>query len=409
MPDQLKRSMKILQLCNKAPYPPKDGGAIAIMILSESFAELGHQVTVLAMNTTKHKSDVQSIPSQISDKIKFKYIDVDTRLNPVNLLINFLFSKLPYIAERFIQPKFSRELENILKNDDFDIVQLEGLYLMPYIKVIRKCCSARIAFRAHNIENEIWERIAGETSNPLKKVYLSSLSKRLKRFEYGFLNRYDLLIPITTRDGEKLSLMGNTKPVFVCPAGVPYRNFNKTISYIPNSLFYIGALDWIPNQEAIVWFLDNVWHQLKEKLPAIQFHVAGRNSPQWLQKKCVGQNIFFHGEIDDAHVFFDKYQIMVVPLFAGSGMRLKIVEAMARSKVVITTSIGAEGLETVNGKHLLVQDTAEGFVKQILFLLENPEYSTKIEKDAFQLAVEKYNSQIITESLTMFYKQQLAC
>jgi polysaccharide biosynthesis protein PslH len=402
--------MKILQLCNKAPYPPKDGGAIAMLTISESFAELGHKVTVLAMNTSKHNTDVLSIPSKYSSQIRFKFVSVDTRIRPLKLIWNFFFSVIPYNAERFIQKSFNDELKILLNDEEFDLIQIEGLYLLPYIPLIRKHSVTKIAYRAHNIENEIWERIARDTKNPFKKYYLSSLAGRIKKFEKNLLNKYDLLIPITERDFEILKQMGNYKPGTVCPAGIPATNFkNSTSVNKPKSLFYIGALDWIPNQEAICWFLDHVWERVKEKVPGISLHIAGRNSPQWLQKKCIGNNIVFHGEIDDAHDFFDSYQIMIVPLFAGSGMRLKIVEAMARSKVVITTPVGAEGLETENGKHLLIVSTPEDFVRQIIFLLENKDYFVKIEKEAFTLANEKYNSKIIAECLIKFYSQQLVC
>lgn len=402
--------MKILQLCNKAPYPPKDGGAIAMLTISESFAELGNMVTVLAMSTSKHNTDVASIPPRYSSQIQFIFVPVDTRIKPFKLIWNYFFSSIPYNAERFIQKSYSDELKMLLDSEKFDLIQIEGLYLLPYIPLIRKHSNAKIAYRAHNIENEIWERVARETSSPYKKFYLASLASRIKRFETSLLNQYDLLIPITERDSEILKLMGNNKPAYVCPAGIPASNFvmNTSVNK-PKSLFYIGALDWIPNQEAICWFLDHVWGRLQEKIPGISINIAGRNSPQWLKKKCTGNNIVFHGEIDDAYTFFDRYQIMVVPLFAGSGMRLKIVEAMARSKVVVTTPIGAEGLDIENGVHLIIEDTPEGFVKQIMFLLENNDYFTKIEKEAYTLANEKYNSKNIADGLIKFYKQQLEC
>lgn len=401
--------MNILQICNKVPYPPKDGGAIAMLTLSEAFADFGHKVTVLAMNTKKHQTDLNSIPEKYSQGIKFKYFEVDTDIKPVRLLWNFLFSSFPYIAERFLIKDFGNELKKTLLNNQFDIIQIEGLYLLPYIPLVRKYSKAKVAYRAHNIENEIWTRIASETSNPFKRVYLLSLAKRLKKFETGILNSYDFLIPITNRDADILNSMGNKKHAYVCSVGIPSDNFCQPAKKnIANSLFYIGSLDWIPNQEAVCWFIDSVWPALMEQIPDISFHIAGRNSPEWLQKKCSGKNIVFHGEIDNAHNFFDSYQIMVVPLFAGSGMRVKIIEAMARSKVVITTTIGAEGLEAVNGLHLIVEDSATGFIQQIKFLLENSEYFAKIEHEAFNVANAKYNSKSIAEGLINFYLQHSA-
>jgi glycosyltransferase involved in cell wall biosynthesis len=401
--------MKILQICNKAPYPAKDGGAIAVLNLSEEFALTDNQVTVLAMNTSKHKSDIQSIPPYYSEKIRFVFVSVDTQINPFKLLWNYFFSTLPYNAERFIDQNFREELKILLAKQEFDIIQLEGLYLCPYIEVIRRYSNAKIVYRAHNIESEIWARLASETTNPLKRFYFSSLSRRIEKFEKEALNKYDLLVPITGRDCLKLNSMGNIKPAHVSPTGIPEGKFREPNSlYQSGSLFYIGALDWFPNQEGLSWFIDRVWIELKVKMPDLVFHVAGRNAPNWLINKCIDSKIEFHGEVSDAQLFFDSYQIMVIPLFAGSGMRIKIVEAMARSKVIVTTNIGAEGIAIENKVHAIISDTAESFVNEILQILANNDYFKKLEKNAYELARNNYCNSIISKELINFYKQHLA-
>ena len=212
--------MKILQICNKAPYPAKDGGAIAVLNLSEEFALRNNMVTVLAMNTDKHKSDIKAIPRYYTDKIRFIYVAVDTQIKPIKLIWNYFFSSLPYNAVRFIHKKFEDELKNLLVNEKFDLVQIEGLYLLPYINVIRQFSKAKIAYRAHNIESEIWARLANNTLNPFKRFYLFTLSRRIEEFEINAMNSYDLLVPITQRDYLKLNSMGNLKPAHVSPAGI---------------------------------------------------------------------------------------------------------------------------------------------------------------------------------------------
>jgi glycosyltransferase involved in cell wall biosynthesis len=398
--------MKILQICNKVPYPAKDGGAIAVLNLSEVFALNGHQVTILAMNTGKHHSEVKSIPGYYTEKIHFVYVPVNSEIKPFKLIFNYFFSSLPYNAVRFMDKKFEEELKKLLIDNTFDIIQLEGLYLLPYVDVIRQSSKAKIVYRAHNIEHEIWTRLVTETVNPLKKIYLASLARRIKKFETDCLNSYDLLVPITERDHLRLNSMGNMKPAHVSPTGISIEKFKKNNnSYIPDSLFYIGALDWFPNQEGLSWFIDHVWPFLKEEKPEVSFHVAGRNSPKWLQKKCLQNRIEFHGEIENAQAFFDSYQIMVVPLFAGSGMRIKIVEAMARSKVIITTTIGAEGIAIENKVHAVISDTSQSFVKEISYLLENNDYFKKIEWNAYELAEHNYSNTGIGKDLINFYRQ----
>src|SRR6056297_2353182 len=163
--------MKILQVTNKVPYPTNDGGAIACMNMTSGFALLGHKVTVLAMNTKKHHTDLYEIPESVRDWADFILVNVPARIAAIPALVNLVFSGKPYNAVRFISRAFSRRLEQVLKSDDFDVVQLEGLYVCPYIPLIRKYSRAKIVYRAHNIEHEIWERTA-LLSSGLRYFYL---------------------------------------------------------------------------------------------------------------------------------------------------------------------------------------------------------------------------------------------
>ncbi len=201
--------MKILQVTNKVPYPTNDGGAIACMNLCKGFSLLGHNLTVLAMNTLKHHVEIDEIPESVKDFATFHLVDVPAPISAFAALKNLLFSKLPYNAERFIDPDFSRELSRVLSEEKFDLVQLEGLYVLPYIPVIREKSDATIVYRAHNIEFEIWERTA-KMSRGIRRLYLKILTRRIKRFEIDLLDSYDLLVPITERDGTILDQLGNT-------------------------------------------------------------------------------------------------------------------------------------------------------------------------------------------------------
>ena len=209
--------MRILQLMNKVPWPPKDGGAIACLNMTKGFSMLGHEVTVLSMNTSKHHIRIKDMPDDVRSKADFRLVEVPASINWLEATLNLLFSKLPYNAQRFISDEFSNELAKLLTEKTFDVIQLEGLYLCPYIPVIREYSKALIAYRAHNIEYEIWERTA-TLSEGFRSKYLRNLSKRIKRFEVSYLNTYDLLVPITDRDGIILDKLGNTKPIaFAAP------------------------------------------------------------------------------------------------------------------------------------------------------------------------------------------------
>ncbi|MCB0575369.1 MAG: glycosyltransferase, partial [Saprospiraceae bacterium] len=201
--------MRILQLCNKFPWPLKDGAAIASTYLAKAFAELGSEVTLLSMNTSKHWFDTATLPGDFNHYSAIQTVFVDNRIRPIPAFLN-LFSEKSYHVERFADAGFAHALAGLLESQAFDIVQLESLYLTPFIPVIRKHSQALIVLRAHNVEHEIWERIA-ENAHPLKRWYLQQITPRLKQYEIDHLNEYDLLVGISERDVEQFRTLGLQK------------------------------------------------------------------------------------------------------------------------------------------------------------------------------------------------------
>ncbi len=401
--------MRILQICNKLPYPPKDGGAIAILNLTKGLRLNGHHVKILAMNTSKHYINPEEVLNVMQDIAEFEYVNINTDINYISAVLNLLFSRLPYNAERFITKEFSNKLAEILKEGKFDVVQLEGLYLTPYIKTIRKYSDAKIALRTHNIEHEIWDRIVYNTNNIIKRIYFQILAKRIKKLEIESLDRYDLLVPITQRDADILNNLGNHKPYHVCPSGLDIKNdtINNKDTHYP-SLFFLGSLDWIPNQEGLLWFLKNVWIKINNENPEIKFFIAGRNAPKKLTERILKyNNIVFKGEVEDAIEFMKDKSVMIVPLLSGSGMRVKIIEGMALGKAIITTAIGAEGIDIKHRENILIADTADDFKKEIENLLDNISFFAKIGENAKAFVIAKMDNRKITAALSEFYKTYL--
>ena len=399
--------MKILQVTNKVPYPVKDGGAIATMNLTRGFALLGHEITVLSMNTQKHHIDISEIPESIKDWAEFRLVDVPAKISFFSAFLNFVFSIKPYNAIRFISNKFSEELVNLLQRKQFDIVQLEGLYVCPYIPVIQKNTDAKIVYRAHNIEYEIWER-SSRLSSGVVHFYLKNLSKRIRRFEKSMINTYDLLVPITERDGRILEEMGNKKPMHVSPTGI------DTTALIPHSknlehpsLFHIGSLEWSPNQEGLIWFIEKSWPKIHKKFPELKFYIAGRNAPEWLIRKFDAPNIEFIGEVPDAYEFMNSKSIMVVPLFSGSGMRIKIIEGMALGKPIISTLIGTEGISTTSGKNILIANNEDEFTDAVSKLIADKSTFQEISRNAIEYIHEKFDNLALAGALSGFYKKHI--
>jgi glycosyltransferase involved in cell wall biosynthesis len=399
--------MRILVLANKFPYPAKDGGSIATLSLARSMANAGHQVTLLALNTSKHYTDPQTVPADLARLIRFISVPVNTDIRILKLARNLIFSRLPYNAERFISRDYTEKLEELLSTGEYDIVQMEGLYLAPYLDEIRRNSRAKVVMRAHNIEHEIWARTAFHQKGP-KQIYLKILASRIRRMEYNYLNRFDAILPITTRDGEMLKNMGSSLPMHIVPTGI------DTGDYLPDpsamefpTVFHIGALDWIPNQEGLLWFFDHVWGEVLRQFPSLRFYLAGRNAPEAF--RSLGYpNLVYLGEVDNAHDFMRSKAVMVVPVLSGSGMRIKIIEGMALGKAIVTTTIGTEGINTTHDKDILVADDPGAFAECICRLVSDREYCLKIGENARIFVAGHYDNPVITEGLAGFYQKLIS-
>ncbi len=278
--------MKILILHNKVPYPPKDGGSIAVWNHAFEAAHQGHSIFLLCMNTPKHYVDPNNLPS--IPNLTIATIDVNSNIKPITLVFNFLFSKKAYHFVRFTSQVFKNKLIELLQKEQFDLIIFEGLYVLQYIDTVKKHHSAFLIYRAHNVEHEIWQRIALNESIFLKKIYLKNLAKKIKSNEIKLIQKIDLLICLTKRDEQQLQSLGYKKLSFVSQVGIDVSNIHfDGYSITHPSIFFLGALDWIPNQEGLLWFLRHIWHDIHLLFPALSFDVAGRNAPYWLKKTLI--------------------------------------------------------------------------------------------------------------------------
>ena len=395
--------MRILIIANKVPYPPKDGGSIATLTLAKHFSYLGHQVEVLAMNTSKHYFNLDQLPSELSDHIKFIGVDTEAPISVIGALNNLFFSEKSYIAERFYTQEFRDKLEELFKESDYDIIQLEGSYMGMYVSDIQKNSRAKIIMRAHNLEYEIWERTA-KNSSILKKYYFSNLAQRIKKLEVSQLNNFHAMIPITKRDANSLVDLGCKIPIHITPTGIDVEDAKRLESKIEfPSIFHIGALDWPPNQEGLLWFFDKVWPLVLKKHPELKFYLAGRNAPAKIKNLEV-TNLVYLGEVESAKGFMNSKAIGVVPLLSGSGMRIKIVEGMSLGKTMITTTIGVEGIPAKDGKDIMISDNPEEFAERICLLVEDKELFNRIGENAFKFVRDSFDNKVIAKSLLDFYK-----
>ncbi len=340
---------------------------MAIVHLSRALQQCGSSVSLLAMNTRRHWYAAQGTPEALGHYEHVWAVAVDNRIRPWPAVRN-LFSGRSYHVERFISQAFAQQLAEILQREIFDIVLLETIYLAPYVPLIRQHSRARIALRTHNVESEIWERIAGH-SHFLKHQYLHLQAQRLRRFEQAHIHDCDLLVGISERDVATFRSWGFQQPAVVVPIGVDAEAYTPDERSFeqPLSLCFIGSLDWLPNVEGLHWFLREVWTPLlAPAFPDLTFHIAGRNTPAWVRQLRLPR-VYVYGEVPDAAAFLNAHPVLVVPLLSGGGMRAKIVEAMALGRVVLSTSVGLEGVSAQHGVEALVADDAPAFVEVVRF------------------------------------------
>jgi len=396
--------MRVLFLCNKSPWPPKEGGPMAMNMLIEGLAVAGHQVKVLAVNSFKYNISPGLIPETYRQTTEIELIDVDLRLKPTDALVKLLTGK-SYHVSRFISKDFSASVVKALQEHTYDVVQLETIFMCPYIPVIRTHSSAKIVLRAHNIEHLIWERIALETANPLKKWYLNQLARALKRFEIDAVQHVDGILAITPTDAGLIKTWKNHRPVIDIPFGIiPERYTGEAGQIEIPSLFSLGSMNWIPNQEGIRWFLTHVWPDIHRQFPDLKYYLAGREMPAWMVELQL-PNVVVVGEVPDARSFIASKSVMIVPLFSGSGIRVKIIEGMAAGKTVISTSIGAEGINYTHRENILIADTPCDFFSMVSICVSDPSVCIKIGEQAQNLVKTVYHTKILIEKMVAFYQQ----
>lgn len=389
--------MKFLVLSKKFPFPPIDGESLLVSGFNNTLKSKGHEIDILSFNTIKHFFDLKNFPENQNPYSNIWMVYLDNRIKPVDAFKN-LFSAQPFHITRFIRKEFEEKLTVILKNNNYDFILIESLYLNPYFDVIRKYSSAKIILRAHNVEYEIWQRLSVTSKNLLLKPYIKYLTGKLKKYELAKIAAYDLLCTLTKRDLD-IFISGGFKGVsLIVPAGIEGKDYkpaeikNKDILKIS----FIGSLDWLPNSEGIQWFIDKCWNKSHISDNTLELHIAGRNTPLWIYK-YQNKNIKIHGEVPDSKEFLNSCPVMIVPLLAGSGMRLKILEALALSRIVITTSIGLEGIDATDGKEVLIADTDEEFIEKIRFCKHNFEALQQISANAAKFFEDNYKLEIIVD------------
>lgn len=392
-------SKRILILTNRVPYPLKDGGNLAMKAMIDGYQKNGWQVFLLSMNTTRHYVQPDVLAGIYRNIATFETVDVNNDLRLWPTLSNFFFSSEPNHAARFRHIGFRRRLAEVLDSFRPDVVQVESPYLSVYLPDIKQNTKAFTVLRMHNVEYQVWDRLAAETSNPFKRFYLHKLAKRIRLYEETIWKEYELLLPITYIDESVIKKTLKNVVTYTVPFGIDLDTARQKTVVENWAGYHIGAMDWLPNKEGIRWFLNEIWPAIRRRAPDFEFYFAGRNMPDEFRNISL-PGVHAAGEVPDAAKFIADKKILIVPIQSGGGIRVKILEAMAAGKIVISTAIGMQGIEAVEGKHYLQTNTAGEFSHAVLWCLDKKQDAEKIAQNGRKLAEEQYNNERIARDLS---------
>ncbi|RYG17583.1 MAG: glycosyltransferase [Chitinophagaceae bacterium] len=373
--------MKALILTNRVPFPPNSGYPIVVYNTIKGLLDLNVEISLFSLNASKHKVDVDDIYDPLFERINFHSYAVDTEVNVWGAFFN-IFSNQSYNVSRFYDDDAARLLENVLRENEFDIIQFEGLFVVPYLDLVKENSKAKLIYRAHNIEFDVWERLAAREQFTPRRKYLEFLSRRLKVYEKEQINRFHQVFAISNHDRQNILQFGCQTRLDVFPVAVDFEKYKVDLSKTSfPTLFHLGAMDWRPNKEGLEWFLDEIWPDIEKLSGELRFYIAGKN----MQRQFFdydSENLIVEGEVFDAVEFMNSKAIMIVPLLSGSGMRVKIIEGMAMQKCIIATSMAAEGINCESGKDILIANTPDEFYRSILQCITHPQRWREIGENA---------------------------
>jgi len=385
--------MRILILTPRLPWPPIDGGRIAMARLAEGLVRAGADVEIVSLNPRKHRGAVLA-------PVPLQAIDIDTS-RIIAPAFAAMTSEVPFIVGRFVSNDFRSALRATLRRFVPDVVQIESPFLLPYVDAVRNESNARAVLRSLNVEFRIWETLARVERNPLRRIALRRIASSLRKYEVRHLDTTDAIVPISEDDEDDYRRLGGTRPMHVVPCGVTVAEPARDVP-IPNSVGFIGSLDFRPNQEAVEWIIGELWPRVIKQVPEARLSIAGSSAPEWLRRRMT--NIDFRGTVHDATAFMYSMSVMIAPLFAGGGMRIKVLEAMALGEAIVATTLGAGGLDVEHGRDILIADDATAFADAVALLLRDPQTAARIGNEARKTVRSRYDNDVLARGLLNFYE-----
>lgn len=391
--------MKVLHITNKPIYPIVDGGCMAMNALLKSLLNLGFEVKNVCLSTEKHPFNREAYPEKLQQICRPESVEIDTRVRAKSAFFS-LFRSDSYNVSRFYNPQFAALIENELKHNNSGLVILESLYVLPYLSIIRKNFNGKIILRAHNVEHLLWERLASNETHFLKRPFLKKLAADLKKYEIQQLQKVDGIATVSEADKNYFSEKGIRTPMQWIPVSLDFKKYHD-FSLAKDQFFFLGAMNWKPNQEAVERLTKTIFPAISKINPRATLHLAGSFMEEFdLPEKL--ENMQIHGHVSNVGDFMRAHGILIVPLISGSGIRIKILEAMSLGIPVISSSIGFEGIPVQHNVHACIADSDEAFVEIAQKLMEMPELAHQIGQAGKKLVEQTYDSTVISKQILEF-------
>lgn len=381
--------MRILWLKTELLHPVDKGGKIRTYNMLKELKR-DHHITYLTLDDGSADGEARERAEEYCHElvcIPHRHRAKFSKGFYVELIVN-LASPLPYAIKKYESPAMRSEI--VEREESIDVVICD--FLAPAINVPRTLSCPSILFQ-HNVEAMIWKRHFEVQTNKAKKTYLRDQWRKMVRFEKEMCRRFDAVIAVSAEDRDQMREEYGVKDVFEVPTGVDTDFFTPSgrENVDPHNVVFTGSMDWLPNEDAIRFYTEQIMPIVRHSIPDATLTVVGRNPyPSLLELSRRDPSIVVTGRVEDVRPYMERAAAYVVPLRIGGGTRLKIYEAMAMEKAIVSTTVGAEGLPVTDGKELRIADTPETFAASVVDLLTNADAARKLGQQAARVVREKF-------------------
>jgi glycosyltransferase involved in cell wall biosynthesis len=389
--------VKILYISSKPAYPKIDGGCVASANFLDNLILSGADVKYLAIGTDKHPFDINQFPQELKGKTSPESVYVDTAVRPMGALKS-IFKAGSYNVSRFHNDSFESLIVNTLDKGNFDIVLFDSLFSTPYLKKVRSVFSGKIILRSHNVEFKIWETLAIHERRTFRRSFLKRLSRDLKAYESELYQSIDGVLSLSDEDIAVIKVMNSNIPVAYVPVSVSSKPERK--SYSSSKLFHLGAMNWMPNIEAVDTVI-KILPDIQKKCPGIAFHIAGIDADKNYTSDPE-KGIIVDGFVEDLDTYTDEMGILISPILSGSGVRIKVLEMMSYGIPVITTTTGAMGLSSTDG--IIISDSKQGIIDAVYELHNDENKRKELGLEAQRTINLHHSSESISKRLNEFFE-----